>query len=297
MKNWILCMAFCLTYLGSYSQKKQYILEPSNTIQLITKLQYSTMVYEVEESDLVQSIVKDYNGKKLEDNNDQIVTIVLAQKGKSQRSSFFISDTIPAINLSGSFETVGKYYTIIHDEKGFFKNELITESTIKDAKISEDNIVSNTYNSLLFNRETGKYYVVKNDFAEKFDLPNEEMKKGRLASAYSKADRKSMVVSRSYTLDYSIEQYQMMIDRCKELTNELEKYNKLAAKGYMSKEQYTNWKRDLVEAKLLDYRIDDFNKMYQSKSYSFEEYVTSEVLDNYNDFSKTLTTANLYAEF
>jgi len=65
----------------------------------------------------------------------------------------------------------------------------------------------------------------------------------------------------------------------------------LSEKGNMTKEQVRNWKRDIVAAKLLNYRISDFIEAYK-KADSSKFINKDELLAEYNVFSKTLVVSS-----
>ncbi len=104
-------------------------------------------------------------------------------------------------------------------------------------------------------------------------------------------------VSPAYDVKYSIQKYEEMIQRSKELTSELVAYDKLIKSGSMKRKQIKKWKRDVMEAKLLNFRIEDFNKVYRSSNYPVVNYLSIQALNNYDDFSKTLEDAVQYAGF
>ncbi len=96
--------------------------------------------------------------------------------------------------------------------------------------------------------------------------------------------------------DFSKE-YEAMVKRGKELTTLLIEHDKLVKKGSMTKKQITAWKRDVIEAKLLSYRIDDFTYSYIKEGYSLIDLVSPNVLSDYYDFSKKLESSSQYAGF
>ncbi len=106
-----------------------------------------------------------------------------------------------------------------------------------------------------------------------------------------------VLISYSYSLQYPIEKYESMILRGKELTDKLIEHDKIMQNESRTKAQIKEWKRDLLEAKLLGYRIDEYTTMYKRENYPLIEYVNKEVLNNYDDFSKMLDTATQYAGF
>ncbi len=96
---------------------------------------------------------------------------------------------------------------------------------------------------------------------------------------------------------YPVEEYEAMIARCKELSLKIIAYDKMIQDGTMKRSQRKAWKRDLMEAKLLNYRIDDFTNAYIKQNYSLIEHVDNKSLSDYYDFSKVLENANKYAGF
>ncbi len=98
-------------------------------------------------------------------------------------------------------------------------------------------------------------------------------------------------------LKYSMEEYESMVKRGKELTAILEEHDKLIQEGSMTKKQIKNWKRDVIEAKLLNYRIGDFTSAYIREGYSLIDHISQDVLSDYYDFSKKLESSSQYAGF
>ncbi|SHI37288.1 hypothetical protein [Aquimarina spongiae] len=96
---------------------------------------------------------------------------------------------------------------------------------------------------------------------------------------------------------YPVEEYKAMIARCKELSLKIIAYDRMIQEGTMKRSQRKAWKRDLMEAKLLNYRIDDFTNAYLRQNYSLIEHVDNKSLSDYYDFSKVLESANKYAGF
>ncbi len=110
-------------------------------------------------------------------------------------------------------------------------------------------------------------------------------------------ESKTTTASRIDNLTYSIEEYEDMIKRGKELTIKIIEHKKLTQTGSMTKTQVRELKRDLLEAKLLNYRIDDFTSKYLKAGYSLIDNVSTEVLSDHYDFSKTLEISSQYAGF
>lgn len=100
-----------------------------------------------------------------------------------------------------------------------------------------------------------------------------------------------------YSLEYSLEAYKAMISECQQLTDKLLKHRALSDSGLMNKKQMIDWKRDLVAAKLLNYRIDDFKSACKNLNYPIQQYVNSETIDNHQDFSKILVSTTIHLEF
>jgi len=101
--------------------------------------------------------------------------------------------------------------------------------------------------------------------------------------------------SRVDNIKYSIEEYESMIVRCKELTARLVHHKQTVRKGSMSKSQYRAWQRDLVEAKMLNFRIDDFNMKFFEQDNTLLDRINKESLSSYYDFSKVLESSMNYA--
>ncbi len=110
-------------------------------------------------------------------------------------------------------------------------------------------------------------------------------------------NQNTTTVSRIDNLEYSLEEYESMLSRCQELTNKLVEYDKIIQNGSMTKKQTKAWKRDVMEAKLLGYRIEDFTAIYRDGDYPYVNYLNIQVLNNYDDFAKTLNDATQYAGF
>ncbi len=109
--------------------------------------------------------------------------------------------------------------------------------------------------------------------------------------------QESTKASRVDNITYSIAEYEAMIKRGKELITKIKEHDKLIQKGSMSKAAIKEWKKDMLEAKLLNYRISDFTTKYLNAGYSLIDNVSTEVLSDYYDFSKTLETSDQYAGF
>ena len=92
-------------------------------------------------------------------------------------------------------------------------------------------------------------------------------------------------------------QYESMIKRGKELTAILIEHDKLIQEGSMTKKQIKNWKRDVLEAKLLNYRIEDFTNAYLRDGYSLIEHLSPGVISDYYNFSKKQESSSKYAGF
>ncbi len=102
-------------------------------------------------------------------------------------------------------------------------------------------------------------------------------------------------ISRVDNIKYSMEEYDALIERCRELTSKLVEYDKMIQEGSMTKKQKKQWKRDVVEAKMLNFRIDDFTSTLIKENYSLIEHLNKEALSDYYDFSKILESSMNYA--
>jgi len=108
---------------------------------------------------------------------------------------------------------------------------------------------------------------------------------------------KEIGVSKIFTLAYPLEEYESMIIRCNELSYVLLEHKERIDDGSITKSQIKDLKRDLVEAKLLHFRLSDFTQMYHKLNYPVLEYLSEETLSNYQVFSKILLNTTQYAGF
>ncbi|WP_405205138.1 hypothetical protein [Aquimarina sp. LLG6339-5] len=108
---------------------------------------------------------------------------------------------------------------------------------------------------------------------------------------------KEITVSKEYKLMYSLSEYKSMIIRAKELGDILSENDDSVQNGSITKTEIEKWKRDLVEAKLLNFRLDDYTSMYHKLNYPLLEYLSIEVLNDYRGFSETLSNSTQYAGF
>lgn len=108
---------------------------------------------------------------------------------------------------------------------------------------------------------------------------------------------KEIIVSKEYTLMYALAEYKSMIIRAKELTDKLSENNNRIQDGSITKTQIKKRKKDWVEAKLLNFRLDDYTSMYNKVNYPILEYLSIEVLNDYQGFSEIFTNSTQYAGF
>ncbi|WP_298544883.1 hypothetical protein [uncultured Aquimarina sp.] len=108
---------------------------------------------------------------------------------------------------------------------------------------------------------------------------------------------KEIIISREYTLIYRLEEYKSMIMRAKELTDALSENDIRIQDGSITKAQIKKWKRDWVEAKLLNFRLDDYTSMYHKVNYPILKYLSVGVLSDYQGFSEIFTNSAQYAGF
>ncbi|WP_299434510.1 hypothetical protein [uncultured Aquimarina sp.] len=108
---------------------------------------------------------------------------------------------------------------------------------------------------------------------------------------------KEIIVYKEYTLMYRVAEYKSMIIRAKELTDELSENDNRIQDGSITKTQIKKQKRDWVEAKLLNFRLDDYTSMYHKVNYPILEYLSVEVLNDYHGFSEIFTNSAQYAGF
>lgn len=146
-------------------------------------------------------------------------------------------------------------------------------------------------------------FAVTGTFAQKPEYASEKKYTKHVITELQKENAKSkitptlIVTAQNNTAQYSLEEYETMVKRCKELTGLLLKYEESYRDGSMSKRDKKKWKKDLMEAKLLNLRIEDFNSHYRKKETPIVEYLNIQVLNNFEDFSKTLETSKQYAGF
>jgi len=295
MKTHICYLFCCLPFFIGTSQTKQFILDIGYTIQVLEELHYTPIVFEVEESDLLHSKVRGYK----QENSSIVDQQNLIKNEVDSKINFFVSDVVYLNQLSGSFLQLADYVVVNNNENGFFKNELITKDVAKKSKISKDNIADIDHTTLIKCIETNKYYFVKQDFSEKFDFTDTLLSNYNDQLLDVKDDNKRDIVASEIDEEHTLEQYKAMIRRCRELTTKLIVHNKLLIKRWaMTKSQTTELKRDLVEARLLSYRIDDFNKRYSKKNQEvIKEHFDKEALDSYINFSNVLMATESYANF
>ncbi|MEW7277594.1 hypothetical protein ABW636_03265 [Aquimarina sp. 2201CG1-2-11] len=108
---------------------------------------------------------------------------------------------------------------------------------------------------------------------------------------------KEITVSKIVELTYPIKEYETMIMRCNELADKLIQYKNDIQRGSMTKAEIKHLKKDMTEAKLLNYKLGDYTAIYNSQDYPLTDYLSKEILDNYQDFSKIFAKTNQYASF
>lgn len=283
MKNHTLIILGYMLFLNVSAQQETYVFDPLHTNQILTELNYSPTIYEVNKKDLTNVFISRTKGE----NNYRTTS---SKVKLNEKESFVIGKNCSADELSGSFGVIAAYSVMASDYDRFLKGELVGYTKVKFFDIPEKYITLQEYEILITNKETGKLYYVKPDFLEKFNhIPNDT----DLADNTATNRINKSVVSQSYTMAYTIENYKNMILSCRGLTAKLMIYNRMAKNNTLSKKEFKNWKRDLVEAKLLNFRIDEFISAYDKVNYPFKDYVNKELLDNYADFSSTLTNATI----
>ncbi|WP_066316952.1 hypothetical protein [Aquimarina aggregata] len=214
-------------------------------------------------------------------------TIALLKDRIENEKSFLLGDRANYNNLSGVFEKIGNYQVISNDYGPFFKNELIQDSIIKKFNIPKNHIVFQETTTLIIHSKSKKYYLVAHDLLKKVNhTPYLEQ------VVYTNKIKNNNTVNQTNTIEYSLKEYESMITECKKLTMKLIAHKEIAQKGNMTKTQFKNWKKDLVEAKLLNYRIYEFTSAYKHFNYPLSKYVNKEVLNNYNYFSEILTNSS-----
>ncbi len=106
---------------------------------------------------------------------------------------------------------------------------------------------------------------------------------------------KEMSISKTYTQPCSLAEYEAMIRRHIEFTGKLIEQKERIQNKSITKIRVTESKKDLVAAKFLYYRVDDFTKMYQKQNYPLLKYFNVEALSSYHDFLKIVTNTSRYA--
>lgn len=258
MKNITTIICF-LTFFAIRAQDKKYILYPLHTQEVMAKSGYSPVVYRV---------------------GSEIL--------KHKKEAFILKDTLHIVALSGVFETIENYDVIGGTHSQFSNKELVLRERINELEVSERHIILDTYKTLIMDSKTGQYYFVQPDFLKTFDYTSE---KRRLARQEYIRSNRSLSVSKTSSIAYPTKKYRAMIKECNVLTKRLIRHDALAKKGKMTKQQVINWKRDIVAAKLLNYRISDFIEAYK-KAYSSTFLSKDELLAEYNFFSKTLVVSS-----
>jgi len=246
MKN-ITLILFYFTLFGLYGQKKEFILLDSlYTKEITSDSKWSPSVYEVEEKVL-----------------------------KHKKLAFTLKETTDAILLSGIFMVIDNYFVMKDTHNNYSQDELVLEKRIKELGVSKRHIAYNTCNTLIVNLDTGKHYFVENNFLNKLDYTTIKTELDR--KAYLEKKRK-FEISQIVQVTYPKKEFESLINECRIYTNKLKQHNTKAKKGKMSKVEVRKWKRDIVAAKLLDFRISDFIEAYKNVD-----------LENDSNFSNPLT--------
>lgn len=252
------------------AQEEMFVLHPTYTKQVINDQNFEPIAYEVNIRNLTKVYIENRKTKKID-----------------KKDSFVLGKEISYEELQGQFKKIGTYAIIKQDYKTFLKNEIIKNETVIEKSISSKYIAMNNYTDIILNTSTKKYYMVTYNFLKKFNFGSVKSVSQNNSGTRLQS---SMSLTKENSLKYAIEKYKSMILRCKELNTRLIIYGRLAKKGSMSKKQIFSWKRDLVEAKLLNIRIDEFKSRYKREEYKFQDYVNQEMLDNYEDFANTLSS-------
>lgn len=258
MKNIILLTYFFLTF-GLYAQEKEYILNADYTKKIIVESKSVSTVFGIEEKIL-----------------------------KHKKNAFIIKDTLQPNSLSGVFMKMGRYFMMNDTHSQYSKHELVSEWRIKELGVSERHIIFNDYNTLIVNLDDMKFYFVTDDFLDKLDYTSQKKKLDR--QAYIENNRKYRM-SKTTNISYPTKEFKYLLSECALYTDTLKEHAIRANKGNMTKAQIREWKKDIVAAKLLDYRISDFLEAYKMASLKKDSNFVNPI-NEYKLFSKTLTVAS-----
>jgi len=293
---WILC---CLVSL-SYAQDKEtyFTLDLAYSNQVMRESNYSPTIYEVYESDLIHKYIESEEKQSAVLAKDHPVanSIVRALKSKNNKS-FILGKKADLDTLSGSFNNVANYLALGDNFEEFFKNELIQESVVGGLNVTNDLIQLNKYTTVIFHVDTGRYYFVQSDFIQTFDFSNQVIPRMFAHKTIVRHDNFQPTKKVEDKIEQLIHQYEVMIAKSKEFTKELRIYDKLANTTTISETQMIAWKRKVVEAKLLNFRIIDFQSKYLSSGNSIQHYVNKDIIIYYNDFSEALKNTGKYVSF
>ncbi|WP_299440825.1 hypothetical protein [uncultured Aquimarina sp.] len=266
MKRIILFVICSIVFSTAHSQKENYILDPYTTMKLITKLEYEPVVYKV------------------------VVKEVKNQSGVT-KEKLFVGDLIASNSLSGSFIQMDNYVMMKRNNDEFLKHELALKDLVLKFKLSNKSYFSTTSQVLIRNIETDKYYYTEPYFLKRFDIQWEQKKQSRKLAIKNK---RKMNVSRIDNMKYPLKEYSIMMNECKSLTIRLKGHRVISETGKMTKTQMLDWKRDIIEAKLLNYRIGELKESYEMKKYASYLNRTDTLSNSYDTFYEILNAANKY---
>lgn len=258
MKNVIL-LTYCFLIFGLYGQEREYILNTDYTKKIIAESKNVSTIFEIEEKIL-----------------------------KHKKNAFIIKDTLHPNSLSGVFMKMGRYFMMNDTHTQYSKYELVSEWRIKELKVSEKHIIFDNYNTLIVNLDDMKFYFVTDNFLDKLDYTSQKKKLDR--QAYIENNRKYKI-SKTTNITYPTKEFKYLLSECTLYTEKLKEHTIRAKKGNMTKTQIREWKKDIVAAKLLDYRISDFLQAYKMTSLKKDSNFVNPI-NEYKLFSKTLTVAS-----
>jgi len=263
MKN-ITLIIFYFVLFGMYGQKKESILlDSAHTKKTISDSKWNPSVYEVEEKIL-----------------------------KHKKRAFTLQGVIDPSSLSGVFLEMDKYFVMKDTHTNYSKDELVLEKRIKELGVSKRHITNNVCSTLIVNLETGKHYFVANNFL--YNLDYTQINKDQNRQSYLEKTRK-FALSKTIDVTYPLDEFESLIEECRMYTNKLKEHNTKSKNGKMSRTEIREWKRDIVAAKLLDFRISDFVEAYKNADLeNHSDYINP--LAEYNLFSKTLIVAHESSE-
>lgn len=266
MKRIILFVICSIVFSTSYSQKENYILDPFATVELIAKLEYEPVVYKV--------VIKE-----------------ISSRSGITKENLFVGDLVASNSLSGSFIQMDNYVMMKRNKNEFLKHELVLKNLVLMAGLPNKSYVPTTSQVLIKNIETNEHYYTEPYFLKRFDIQWEQKKQSRNLAI---ANKRKINVSRIDNMKYPFKEYRGMMKECKKLTSKLRRHREISETGKMTKTQMLDWKRDIIEAKLLNYRINELSESYEMIKYASYLTATDTLSSSYDKFYEILNAANKY---